>query len=162
MLPNYRSPPRRTRELVDQSGVASAAVTGTLALVEVRSVPIPKLGPNDCIVLHCQWKFVGTVGTKSVRAYLGGLAGAAVVWYTAAATLTRLADERRIQNKTVTNLQSVSQAHGSIGYATSTGADNDTAIETKDGTTITFAAQLTDAADQAILKSWSIEIIRAN
>lgn len=91
---------------------------------------------------------------------LGGAAGAPLLNYNVTNSATRAADDRTVQNMNATNAQCVSQAAGSLGYSTSTGADNDTAIETNAGTTLVLAAQLTLGTEQVILKSYRVEIIR--
>lgn len=40
------------REVLAQSGVASAPVTGTVAQVTIATINIPALGPNDSILIY--------------------------------------------------------------------------------------------------------------
>lgn len=147
--------------ILAQSGVA-VSLTGTVAETTLAGINIPGglMGPNGVVRVYSTWSFTSSTNAKTLRARLGGLAGAAyMVSAQTSAGIITAQFLTIINNRGAANSQ-VGAPSNSIGLSSGGGNGAVTsAIDTTADSVFALTGQLASAGESITLQSYIIEVL---
>jgi hypothetical protein len=143
--------------LLAASGVA-ASVTGTLSETVLATIAVPggAMGLNGGLLIYSTWTYTNSANSKTLTQKFGGSTVAGV----SLTTTATFSDIRRVRNRGVTNVQTVSQgttAGSPIGSTTV--APTPLAIDTTATQNFTLSGTLANTGETITLESYEVWLV---
>lgn len=157
-----RGPYEQTHTIIAASAApASAAADTSENTLATITVPAGVMGNNGIIRVTTLWTVTSSANNKTVKIYLGGLAGTTYL----SVTLTAVASYQPmtiIRNRGTSNSQVGGPDAATASISSSTDGVSTSSIDTSASTTIVITGTKASSGETLTLESYLVELIRVD
>lgn len=155
---------RRRGELLIAASAVSVTHTGDTTETALATVALPAglMGPNDALVVETVWTYTGSTNLKTLKGYLGGLAGA-VFLTTNRSSASEIGAQLAhvIQNRNARNSQISFSPGTTSAWGVATSAHLTSAIDMAAAQNLIITGKLASAGELIRLERYLVKLLRA-